>query len=198
MMQWATDYAKAFFPTIERPDLCTIFEPPASTGDDYGQASSSPFTTLVSDEPCLLYPTQATGREGVGAGQVQEEGSYRIELRYTLPQVLGGALFRVESFDNPLTITGAAQTTPIVITLANHGLKSGSRVSIRDVLGNTAANGKWVIVVINANSFSLTGSIGNAPYTSGGIVRLLEDYELASKRDSSYSSAAVFDLRRAK
>jgi hypothetical protein len=37
-----------------------------------------------------------------------------------------------------------------------------------NVGGNTAANGTFDVTVVNANSFSLDSSVGNAPYTSGG------------------------------
>jgi hypothetical protein len=65
-------------------------------------------------------------------------------------------------------IQQATNTSPIVITSAAHGLSSGGTVTISGVLGNTAANGTWVITVVDANDFSLNGSVGNGTYTSGG------------------------------
>lgn len=68
-------------------------------------------------------------------------------------------------------ITGATNANPIVITSASHGRITGEKVTITGVLGNTAANATLAtIVVINANSFSLTGVAGNGAYTSGGVV----------------------------
>jgi hypothetical protein len=69
---------------------------------------------------------------------------------------------------SPLTITGATNATPIVITSVAHGLTSGSSVAITGVGGNTAANGSWAIIVIDADHFSLDTSTGNGAYTSGG------------------------------
>lgn len=66
-------------------------------------------------------------------------------------------------------ITLASDASPIEITSATHGLATGSSVAVFDVGGNTAANGKWVITVIDANTFSLDGSAGNSAYTSGGF-----------------------------
>lgn len=66
------------------------------------------------------------------------------------------------------TITNATNATPIVITSANHGLTTGTKVVISGVTGNTAANGEFVITVIDSNSFSLNGSSGNGAYTGGG------------------------------
>lgn len=65
-------------------------------------------------------------------------------------------------------ITGATNATPIVVTATAHGLATGDSVVISGVLGNTGANGTFVITKVNANSFSLNGSVGNGAYTSGG------------------------------
>src|SRR5574344_412169 len=69
------------------------------------------------------------------------------------------------------TITSASNATPIVITATAHGFNTGDKVYITGVLGNTAANGTWVITRLTADTFSLNGSVGNGAYTSGGTVR---------------------------
>src|SRR5574344_1613584 len=66
------------------------------------------------------------------------------------------------------TITGATNASPIVITATGHGYVTGDKVVISGVLGNTNANGTWVIVKLTDNTFSLNNSSGNAAYTSGG------------------------------
>jgi len=66
------------------------------------------------------------------------------------------------------TITGATNANPIVITSANHGLFTGSIITVSGVVGNTAANGVSQITKIDANSFSLNGKTGNGAYVSGG------------------------------
>lgn len=65
-------------------------------------------------------------------------------------------------------ISGATNATPIVVTIASHGLTNGDQVTITEVLGNTAANGTWTIVVVSDNTFQLAGSVGNGAYSSGG------------------------------
>ena len=68
-------------------------------------------------------------------------------------------------------ITGAtgAGVSPIVITTTSTtGLQTGQTVMISGVLGATAANGSWVITVLNSTTFQLNNSTGNATYTSGG------------------------------
>ena len=67
------------------------------------------------------------------------------------------------------TVTGASNTTPIVITTTSQVFQNGDSVLIAGVGGNLAANGLWVIAVISPGStFSLVGSVGTGAYTSGG------------------------------
>jgi hypothetical protein len=69
------------------------------------------------------------------------------------------------------TVNGATNATPIVIsTTASHLFATGDRVIVTAVGGNTAANGSWVIVVVNATTFQLVGSVGSGAYTAGGTV----------------------------
>lgn len=69
------------------------------------------------------------------------------------------------------TVSGATNAGPIEITTtAPHGLASQDTVTITGVLGNTAANGTFQIVVTSATTFTLNGSNGNAAYVSGGTV----------------------------
>ena len=70
-------------------------------------------------------------------------------------------------------VAGAAFATPIVITSAGHGLSDGDEITIFGVLGNTNANGVFVVTNATASTFELFdlgGSPvnGNAAYTSGG------------------------------
>jgi hypothetical protein len=107
-----------------------------------------------------------------------DHGIYVIGIRKVLVQdniitgnnnssvkVLTGGFGPVGS---PLAITGATNATPIALTVTAHGLTSGSSVTVTGVGGNTAANGGWAIVVIDANHFSLNHSVGSGAYTSGG------------------------------
>lgn len=72
-------------------------------------------------------------------------------------------------------ITNATNATPIVVTtLLVHGLSTGNTVKISNVLGNTAANASWVITVTSTTTFSLNASVGNGPYTSGGLVSKMD------------------------
>jgi hypothetical protein len=69
------------------------------------------------------------------------------------------------------TITAATNATPIQITTSTtNGLTTGQTVTIYGILGNTAANGTWIITVISNTQFTLNSSVGNADYISGGAV----------------------------
>jgi hypothetical protein len=64
-------------------------------------------------------------------------------------------------------ISGATNATPIVITANAHGLQNGDIVHVDGVRGNTAANGVWTVQNAAANTFELTGSVGNGTYAAG-------------------------------
>lgn len=72
------------------------------------------------------------------------------------------------AFKDSANLTAASNASPIVITSTAHGLTTGARVTITGVVGNTAANGTFVITKVTADTFSLDGSSGNGEYTSGG------------------------------
>jgi hypothetical protein len=73
------------------------------------------------------------------------------------------------------TMTGVG-VSPIVITTATpHDFRNGSLVTIAGVDGNTNANGQWSATVLSSTAIALysdngEASVGNAAYTSGGIV----------------------------
>lgn len=70
-----------------------------------------------------------------------------------------------------ITISGSTNATPIVVTFAaNHGKKSGDRVAIAGITGNTAANGEWTLNFTGTNTAQLLGSVGNG--THGGTPRV--------------------------
>jgi hypothetical protein len=76
----------------------------------------------------------------------------------------------------PITISGATQANPGVITATAHGYSNGNEIFINGVSGMTALNGKsYLIASATTNTFTLTDVYGNAintssfsAYTSGG------------------------------
>ena len=66
-------------------------------------------------------------------------------------------------------VNGATNASPIVIqTSAAHGLATGAIVVINGVNGNGAANGTFLITVVDATHFSLNKSTGSGAYTNTG------------------------------
>ena len=74
----------------------------------------------------------------------------------------------------PLAISAATNTTPVIVTVAPHGLTIGdvSWANVSGVLGNLGANGSWVVQAQTATTLVLRGSAGSGAYTSGGTVTL--------------------------
>jgi len=76
-------------------------------------------------------------------------------------------LFDCAANKNRLNITGAANTSPIEITTAPaHGLSTGQWVDVEGVPGNTAANGRWQVTVVDSARFTLNGSEGNGEFVA--------------------------------
>jgi hypothetical protein len=89
-------------------------------------------------------------------------------ISYEDATLTGAYHYDLGAHGSAAAITAASNASPIKITVANHGLNTGETVVIAGVGGNTAANGTWVITVIDASNFNLNGSTGNGAYTSGG------------------------------
>jgi hypothetical protein len=103
----------------------------------------------------------AVGFTGVCSGALYVGAANALGTNATLA---GGA-------KNAVAITNATNANPIVITAPAHGLTTtGQLVTIAGVLGNTNANGSYLITFTDANTFSLQGRAGNAAYTGGGTI----------------------------
>lgn len=82
--------------------------------------------------------------------------------------------------NNPLTISGATQANPCVLTVTSHGLSNGDLVDIRSVGGMTELNNnRYEIANVTTHTFSLKNADTSADidstsfgaYTSGGEAR---------------------------
>lgn len=74
----------------------------------------------------------------------------------------------VATLGSSKAVSGATNASPIVITATAHGFSDGNTVLIEGCIGNTAANGLWVIGSATTDTFALVGSSGNGVYASGG------------------------------
>jgi hypothetical protein len=75
------------------------------------------------------------------------------------------------------TLSGATNASPIVITatnIAGYNLRNNDVVTVAGVVGNTAANGTWVLGSVSVGASTTTaqllGSTGNGAYSSGGAM----------------------------
>lgn len=122
------------------------------------------------------------------AGNTAANGSGRAvtvvdEFTFSLDGIAGNGDYT--SGGTIAGVVGATNATPIVIkTLVEHGAATGDKVTIASVLGNTAANGTFVVTVLSDYTFSLDTSVGNGAYTGGGTVTRLQQ-TLLSLGDSS-------------
>jgi hypothetical protein len=72
-------------------------------------------------------------------------------------------------------ITGAVNNGGglVRITAISHGFANGAKVDVTGIIGTTEANGVgWVAILIDANTFDLTGSAFVHAYISGGLAVL--------------------------
>lgn len=78
----------------------------------------------------------------------------------------------------PGVISGAANNGAglIRITATAHGLSTGNTITIAEVVGTQEANARWVITVINPNTFDLNGSTFLNAYVSGGIYTIAPEF----------------------
>jgi hypothetical protein len=83
-------------------------------------------------------------------------------------QPAAGVATAVVASSAPAIISGASNSTPILIT-ASYSFPTGTVVSISGVLGNTAANGTFTVTNFSGTQFFLFGTSGNGSYVSGGV-----------------------------
>jgi len=83
------------------------------------------------------------------------------------------------------TLAGSAVTNQgglIKITFTSHGYVTGDRIYVKDVQGVTVANGQWYVTRIDANNYTLDGSVFAGTYTSAtgsvvGIPQFAYDFQ---------------------
>lgn len=108
--------------------------------------------TSLDDEPTNnTRVTQQTGEAPYGTNQ----------LPGTDPNAVG--------YRNILGVGNVGGTIRLTVTTTD-GFITGQRVIVQDVGGATAANGSWVITVVNQTKIDLQNSTFSGVYTSGGYI----------------------------
>jgi hypothetical protein len=108
-------------------------------------------------------------------------GLFQGDFRITSDFAAGPYIAVYEWTTSSRTITDAEDSDPgdiTITTFAAHGLSSSQQVTISGVLGNTAANGTFVIQETpTPTTFVILGT-SNGAYTSGGVIALTGDSAL--------------------
>ncbi len=83
------------------------------------------------------------------------------------------------TFKDTGAIQGASNQSPTAITSAGHGLVTGMKITITGILGNTGANGTYVVTVTGSNTFTIAvdTSAGSA-YSGGGAWHVVGVYDV--------------------
>ena len=141
---------------------------------------------LVNDDPAVNYPgnglhtvtridnnkfrLNSVDGTAVGVSYVAPSGAWYVPEFQPDGTSRGLVTIDMQNTVPQGTIRAATNTGPIQITSPKHGLTTGQRVRVSNVAGNTAANGVQTVTVIDADTFSLDGTIGNGVYdTSSGF-----------------------------
>ncbi len=99
--------------------------------------------------------------------------------------------------ESDVTISGATQANPVVVTATGHSYDNGDEISITGVVGMTELNNKrYLVANKTTNTFEITdvdgtniNGTGFTAYTSGGVANRV--YEIATP----YLTAELFDLK---
>jgi hypothetical protein len=116
------------------------------------QQGDTRVTTIDDDVPDQTRVTQQTGEAPYGTNQKPGTDPNAVTYRDIINVANNGI--------------GIIRVTVSVTS----GFITGQKVIINDVVGVTAANGKWTITVINPNQFDLQNSSFTGAYVSGGYV----------------------------
>jgi len=99
--------------------------------------------------------------------------------------------------EGDVTISGATQANPVVITATGHGYSNGDEIEISGVVGMTELNGKrYLVANKTTNTFEITNidgtninGTGFTAYASGGVANRV--FEISTP----YLTAELFDLK---
>ena len=167
--------------------------------DKYGEAAQ----TL---QNMLVFPQGGTTRRPgtYFAGAAKDGGKVRlINFEFSDEQAyvveLGANYMRFFKDGGILTeatvsITGATQANPVVVTAASHGFSNGDRVIINSVVGMSQLNNReFTVANQTTNTFELSGINGTGfdAYTSGGTVAKIVEVT------TTYSVTDIFDINYA-
>ncbi len=145
-------------------------------------------TVLATRDPRTLQTTFGYGPMPEAAAMAIAAGGSVLAMKAT-----SNAAGAVNTLTSPLTVSAATNASPVVLTTGTHGLTTGAVVVVTGVGGTTGANGTWVVIVLSATTFSLTGSTGGGVYTSGGSVAITGSMQSGTGTTTVVFSGAAND-----
>jgi len=137
------------------------------TGFSQFNYTENPYITGASAASPIVMQTVSPHNlnQGDTIRQMRVAGVPGANGQFQVYQVISPTSYSIYNYE---VITGATNASPIVINDTAHPFNTGDTVTIAGVLGNLAANGTWVITVVDQDHYSLNGSTGNGTYTGGG------------------------------
>lgn len=154
------------------PTIITTYEGSSGTSTWTSSMEYSDLTfSQVSGSPTVWAAPAPSAAGFLFDGTTTDWGGNAIrytKFSTTTAAVKGQVGSWLTSLNANITGTTGNGVNPIVITTSvGHQLTTGDPVTISGVVGNTAANGTFVVTQINSTQFSIPAT-GNGAYVSGG------------------------------
>lgn len=158
-------------------------------GDGYS-GTTSPFRVGARAVDMISYPaTTLDGRSRIM--------TFTADLETTNPAAIATVQLKDVTSNAIITgpisnVSGATNASPIQITTSTaHSLATGQTVTIAGVGGNTAANGNFIVTVLNTTQFTLNNTTGNGTYTSGGTATGNAILNTSSQASTEFSATII-------
>lgn len=143
----------------------------------------------------MIYTTPRKARFTL-EGRVANAAAFRADTADPTRFLYAG-LAKPTEWKKTYNVDSISQTSPAVVRVFGHDIKTGDVVRIRDVVGMTEINGfggvPIVVGSVTANTFQLVGvdSTSFAPYASGGFVDVIQENSFDDPNSSITSSNEV-------
>jgi hypothetical protein len=140
----------------------------ASNSTDRRQVSGYNTTNVTTGIPVPMGDTRVTTLNSTATAntRVTQETGEPPGGKNQLPGTDPNAV----TYKNVVNVSNNGSGLIRITVTVTSGMITNQRVIIKDVVGATAANGTWVITVIDKTHFDLQGSTFAGAYTSGGYV----------------------------
>lgn len=163
--------------TANVTDVFSMFRDAAAFNRDIGSwdlGSSTDFIDFMAGKTTSTFSTSNLDAIYNGWTNYELQTGRSITFgsaKYTAAGVQGRALLTRSNIINSITNVQNNGSGLIRITSASHGLSTGNKVFIKNVLGTIEANGAWIVTVIDSDTIDLQGSTFVNAWTTDGALR---------------------------